>query len=175
MEIILVKQTDDRLSDQDAAAVRRFLFQYIDGCNDKDKKAWRGWWRALTKAGSGEYFSLSIKRQRHGPFHRLVMMVLSTVYKSQERFDDFNIFRSFVKLGAGFVDYVPDTKSGGVRAVPKSQSFDDCSEEEVRMFFHEAQIFMRSMACYGVLWPHLSPEVAEQSMAALLDQFERGA
>ena len=173
MEIVLVKQTDARMSEQDAAAVRRFLFEYIDGCNDTDKKAWRGWWRALTSAGSGEYFSLSIKRQRHGPFHRLVMKVLSTVYKAQEVFEDFRVFRSFIKLGAGFVDFVPDLKHGGMLAVPKSQSFDECSEEEVRMFFHEAHIFMRSAACYGVLWPHLSPAAAEQAIINILDQFER--
>lgn len=173
MEIILIKQTDARLTEQDAAAVRRFLFEHIDGCNDVDKKSWRSWWRALVNAGSGEYFSISIKRQRHGPFHRLVMLVLSTVYKAQERFDDFRIFRSFVKLGAGFVDYVPDMKNGGMMAVPKSQSFDECSEEEVRMFFHEAQIFMRSEACYSVLWPALSPDLADKAMNEILQRFER--
>lgn len=173
MEVIIVKQTDAKLSDQDSAAVKRYLFEAIDGCNDKDKKAWRGWWKAVAKAGSGEYFIVTLKRTRSGPFHRLTMAVMQAVYKQQERFDDFRVFRAWLKIGAGFVEYIPDL-NGALQAHPKSQSFDDCSEEDVRQFFDDMQAFIRTGVAHRTLWPHLSPEVAEQSMEEILSQFERG-
>ncbi len=172
MEIAIVKQTDARLPEHDAAVVRRFLFEYLDGYIDKDRKAWRSWWRAVADAVEGEYFTISIKRQRSGPFHRLVMVVLSTVFKGQERFEDFRIFRAWCKIGAGFVEYMPDL-TGAMVAHPKSQSFDDCSEEEVRQFFDDVMAFLRSGVCHRTLWPHLSPEGAEQGMEAILIQFDR--
>lgn len=172
MEIVLIKQTDARLAPQDAEAVRRFLFEYLDGCNERDKKAWRSFWRALADAGSGEYFTVSLKRRRSGPFHRLTMAVMQAVHKGQERFEDFRVFRAWVKLGAGFVEYLPDL-TGALQAHPKSQNFDDCSEEEVRQFFDDALAFLRTGVAHRTLWPHLSPEVAEQGMESILSQFER--
>ena len=172
MEIIVVKQTDELLSKQDSDGVRRFLFQSIDGCNDQDKKAWRSFWRAIGKAGAGEFFIFSIKRQRSGKFHRLTMAVMQAVFKAQERFDNFSIFRSFLKLGAGFVDYIPDAETGELRAIPKSQSFADCSEEEVRQFFDDVLKFVRTQSAQSILWPHLYPQVAEQGIESILAQFE---
>lgn len=167
-----MKQTDQRLPEAEAATVRRFLFGVIDGCNDKDKKAWRGFWKAVANAGSGEYFSITIKRQRSGPFHRLSMAVMQAVFNAQERFDDFRIFRSFVKLGAGYVDYVPNA-DGELRAVPKSVSFDECSEEEMRMFHLDAVTFLRTSRACQTLWPDASPRAAEQGIESILSTFER--
>lgn len=169
---MLIKQTDERLPEAQGEAVRRFLFHVIDGCTDKDKKAWRGFWKGVATAGSGEYFSITIKRQRSGPFHRLTFAMLQAVFKAQERFDDMRIFRQFVKLGAGFVDYLPNA-DGELRAVPKSQSFDDCSEEDVRQFFDDAKAFLRTTRAQKTLWPDSAPKAAEQGMETILEQFER--
>lgn len=172
MEIVLVKQTDERLPDAEAAIVRGFLFKSIDGCSDSDKKAWRGFWRAVGAAGSGEYFTITIKRKRSGPFHRLVFALLQDVFRGQERFADFRIFRQFAKLGSGFVDYLPNA-DGELRAVPKSQSFDDCSEEEIRQFHMDVLEFFRTQRCQKTLWPDLSPQIAEMGMESILSKFER--
>lgn len=172
MEIVLLKQTDQRLSEADAAIVRRFLFQSVDGCSEKDKKAWRGFWRSVAQSGSGEYFTVTIKRQRSGPFHRLVFVVMQAVFKGQEAFIDFRVFRSYLKMGAGFVDYIP-TADGELRAIPKSQSFDDCSEEEIRQFFDDMTAFLRTTRCQKNLWPALSAQVAEQGMETILSQFDK--
>lgn len=172
MEIVLLKQTDNRLPDDEAAVVRRFLFQAVDGCTEKDKKAWRAFWRSVGNAGSGEYFTITIKRQRSGPFHRLTFALLQAVFKGQERFEDFRIFRQYIKLGALFVDYLPNA-DGELRAVPKSQSFDDCSEEEVRQFFDDMKTFLRTTRAQRTLWPEASPRAAEQGIESILQQFER--
>lgn len=152
MEIVLVKQTDARLSEEDQAVVRRFLFEHLTGATPKDARGWNRFCRALNEAGSGEYFSIKLERQRSGKFHRLTMLVLTKVFKAQERFEDFRIFRQFVKLGAGFCDYLP-TPNGELRAVPKSQNFDECSEEDVHEFFENAIKFLRSERACKTLWP----------------------
>lgn len=172
MEIVVLKQTDARLTDTDAAAVRRFLFHSVDGYNAKDKKAWRSFWYAIADAAAGEYFTFTVKRQRHGPFHRLSMAIMQAVFKSQERFDDFRIFRQFVKLGAGFVDYIPNA-DGELRAVPKSVSFDECSEEEMRQFHADALTFLRTTRAQQAIWPGVAPRTAADGMDKILERFER--
>lgn len=152
MHIVLVKQTDDRLSDADAAVVRKFLFGHLAGATEKDNKAWYRFCRALNESGSGEYFSVKLERKRSSKFHKLTMVVMTHIFKAQERFEDFRIFRQFVKLGAGFCDYLP-TPDGELRAVPKSQNFDECSEEDVREFFENAVKFLRSERACKTLWP----------------------
>lgn len=172
MEIILIKQTDERLSDDDAAAVRRFLFEHLSGATPKDTAAWNRYVRAMNEAGSGEYFSIKIQRVRSGPFHRLCMSIMTAVFKAQERFEDFRIFRQFVKIGAGFVDYIPDV-DGSLKAVPKSVSFDDCTEEEIRQFLPDAIAFFRTHGAQNTLWPNTSPQLAEIGMESILNRYER--
>lgn len=174
MHIVLVKQTDAQLvpDSPDANAVRRFLFGMLDGCSANDKKAWRRFVRSMNEAGSGEYFTIRIERQRNGKFHRLCFAVLQAVFKAQEVFTDFRIFRAFISLGAGFVDYVPNA-DGELRAIPKSLSFNECSEEEIRQFFENAVLFLRTARAQKTLFPAVSPQIAEQGMEAILQSFER--
>lgn len=172
MDIVLCKRTDVRMSGEDASTVRRFLFQSVDGAADRDKKAWRSFWRSVADAGVGEYFSITIKRRRNSRFHKLTMKVLTVVFEAQETFTDFRIFRSFIKLGAGFVDFVPNP-DGEIKAIPKSASFDEASEDEIREFFQNACQFLRSGRAQKTLWPALSAQIAEQSMERLLRQFDK--
>lgn len=172
MEIVLFKRTDARLPDDEARIVRKFLFQSVDGATERDKKAWRDWWRSVADAPAGEYFTITIKRRRNTKFHRLVMKVLTTVFEAQEQFEDFRIFRAWAKLGAGFVDYVPNA-DGELRAVPKSTSFEECTEDEMREFFQNACKYLRTGRAQQTLWPALSAQVADKSMMELLRKFDR--
>ncbi len=169
---MLVKQTDARLTEADAAVVGRFLFGVLEGANEKDNKAWRRFWRAINEGVRGEYFKIKVWRQRSGPFHRLVFLVLKKLFEAQDRITEFSAFRSWVRIGAGFVEYIPQP-DGELVVVPKSMSFDECSEEEIRQFFDDAMVFFRTSGAYMVLWPHLTPQIAEQGMEKLLLQFER--
>lgn len=172
MEVMLVKHLDERLPQDQADIVRRFLFSHMDGVTERDKKAWRSFWRAIGNAGSGEYFTITLRRRRSSKFHKLSFAVMQAVFKGQEVFEDFRIFRAFIKLGAGFVDYVPNA-DGELRAVPKSVSFDDCSEEEMRQFHDDAVAFMRTARAQKTLWPNASPKAASDGMENILNTFER--
>jgi len=159
LEIVLVKQTDNKMTDQEASVVRRFLFEYIDGLNLVDKRAWRRFCGSLNDAAEGV-------------FHRGHMKMMSVIFEQQETFEDFRIFRSWVKLGAGFVDYVPNG-DGELIPVPKSVNFDDCSEDEMRLFHEDACNFFRTEHAQKILWPSLSSTISDISMNEILKSFER--
>lgn len=170
--IVLVKQTDARLSDADAAVVRKFLFEALSGATPKDTRAWYRFCRALNESGSGEFFSIKTERPRDGRFHRLHMAVMSKVFKAQERISDFEQFRLWTKIGSGFVTWMAGPK-GGVFPVPKSISYDQCEEDEMREFHEGVVAFLRTEHAQHYLWPALSAQVAEQGMESILRQFER--
>jgi len=172
MEIVLVKQTDARLNEADAAVVRRFLFEHLSGATPKDTRGWYRFCRALNEAGSGEFFSIKTQRPREGWFHRKHMALVSKVFKAQERIDNFDQFRLWLKVGSGYVTWMPGPK-GGVFPVPKSISYDQCEEDEMR-YFHEGVVkFLRTEHAQKYLWPSLSPQVAEQGMESIIEPFER--
>jgi hypothetical protein len=105
VHIVVVKQTDETLAEPAAGMVRRFLFEFFEGATVKDTKAWRRFWRAMNEAGSGEYFSFKLERQRQNWRHKKHMGLISKVFDSQERFTDFEQFRLWLKVGSGFVDW----------------------------------------------------------------------
>lgn len=175
MKIVLHKRTSARIEPDtpDADAMRRFLFEMIDGATDKDKRAWRRFIRAMNEAGAGEYFVIDLKRTRNSQFHKLCFAVITAVFKAQETFDDMDLFRDYVKLGAGFAVFIPDEKTGELKAIPKSQSFDESSEEEVREFFQSMCTFMRSATCCAALWPQTPIETSLKGMENILRQFDQ--
>jgi len=172
MEIVLVKQTDAQLSEEDKAAVRRFLMGHLSGATDKDTKAWNNFIRAMDQAGSGEFFTFKIERRRQGWYHRKHMATISAVFKAQERIADFEAFRLWLKVGSGFVTWMAGP-AGGVVPIPKSISYSSCSEEEMREFHDNAVAFLLTERACSYLWPKVDPLAAQQGMDAILSKFEK--
>lgn len=172
MEIVLVKQTDERLSEEDKGVVRRFLMGHLSGATDKDTKAWSRFCRALDESGSGEFFTLTIKRKRSSKFHKLHMAIMTAVFKSQDRIDDFEQFRLWVKIGSGFVDWMAGPK-GGVFPVPKSINWNTCSEDEMRHFHMGAVAFLRTAHAAHYLFPQAPTDMAQAGIAEILASFEK--
>jgi len=171
-EITLAKLTDAGLTDEQRQILRTALFEMVDGLSDADKKSWRRFWNYVLSLGSGEIFSIETWAPRSARFHRRHMKIESTVFKSQERIRTFEQFRYWLKIGAGFVDWMAGPK-GGVVPVPRSISYKKCDEETMRKFHDDAVAFLRTEHAQHYLWPHLSPFMAEQTMEVVLSSFER--
>lgn len=171
-EIILAKQSDLDLTDTQRAVLRECLFGMVDGMSDADKKSWRRFWNGIWRLGSGEFFSIKTLTPRFGPAHRSHMKMESVVFQSQERFQDFEQFRLWLKVGSGFVTWCTGPK-GGVFPVPKSISYAKCEEGEFRQFHEDSIAFLRTEHAQKYLWPAISPAVAEQSMEAILAGFDQ--
>lgn len=169
-EITLVKRTDLNLDDAQRATLRLALFEMIDGLGETDQKSWRRFWNWITRAGAGEIFSIETWAPRHGGFHKRHMVLESTVFRAQERIKTFEQFRIWLKIGAGFVDWMAGPK-GGVVPVPRSISYRKCEEQTMRQFHEDAIAFLRSEHACRYLWPALSPEAADQAIETILQEF----
>jgi hypothetical protein len=170
VEIVLVKQTDDRLTDDEAAVVRKFLTGMLSGATDKDTRAWNRYVRALNESSAGECFSLKVQRQRDGKFHRRHMGMISHIFKAQERVEDFEAFRLWLKVGSGFVTWMPGP-TGGVFPVPRSINFNTCSEEDMREFHDGVCRFLRTGHAPKYLFPHVDPKIAEEGIDAIITKW----
>jgi hypothetical protein len=169
-DITLVKRTVLQLSETQRATLRLALFEMVDGLSESDQKSWRRFWNWITRAGAGEIFSIETWAPRHGGFHRRHMVLETSVFRSQERIKTFEQFRLWLKIGAGFVDWLAGPK-GGVVPVPRSISYKKCDEDAMRQFHEDAIAFLRSEHACRYLWPALSPEAAEQAIETILMEF----
>lgn len=172
MKIVLIKQTDDQLQGPQADAVRGWLFQFFKGATVADEKGWRRFMRAMNEGSAGEYFQITVERQRVGRNHRKQMALEGKVFDSQERLTDKEQFRLWIKLGAGFVDWMAGPK-GGVVPVPRSINFNQCSEEEFAEYRDSVKAFLRTQHAQKYLYPALIPQMAELCMESILEPFER--
>ena len=171
-EITLAKRSDAELTQLQKDVLRDALFGMVDGLSESDQKSWRRFWNWIWKAGSGEVFSIETWTPRVGWFHRKHMAMESKVFAAQERIKTFEQFRVWLKVGAGFVDWMAGPK-GGVVPIPKSISYKKCDEDTMRQFHDDAVAFLRTPHAQKYLWPHLTPFMAEQSMEIILTSFER--
>lgn len=170
-EILLVKRADPDLTAPESAVVRRVLFEAFGGLDDKSERRWRRFWNGLLRAEPGEIATVQTARKRSGPFHRRHMLIESRVFDAQERIADFEQFRLWLKVGAGFVDWMAGPK-GGVVPVPKSISYAECDEDTMREFHEAAIAFLRSQHAIAYLWPKLPALQREQAIEAVLQEFD---
>lgn len=168
---MLAKQTDLELNEQQRQILRQTLFEMIDGVSEADKKTWRRFWNWILAAGSGELLSITTWTPRNARFHRLHMKIETEVFKAQERVRNFEQFRTWLKVGAGFVDWMAGPK-GGVVPVPRSISYSKADEDVMRQFHADAIAFLRTEHAQKYLWPHLPADKAQEMVESVLGRFE---
>jgi hypothetical protein len=83
------------------------------------------------------------------------MLVEQRIFEHQERFDNFEQFRCWLKVGAGHCDWVPGPK-GGVFPVPKSISYSKMEQAEMEQFHRDMVDFVQTEHAGRTLWKHLS-------------------
>ena len=170
-EIVLVRRSPLPPPEEARVVLRHWLFDCIGGLNALHQKRWVRLVRWLLEvAEPGEYVTLKSEKKRSGPFHRRHMLIEARVFDAQERIPDFEQFRYWLKVGAGFVDWMAGPK-GGVVPVPKSISYEKCEDDEMREFHESAIAFLRSEHAIKYLWPKLAAPLREQAINAVLDNF----
>jgi len=170
-EIVLVRQPDIELTENDKAAARRVVFGIVDGMGEQHQRRWRRLWNRLMRLEPGEMMTFISHLARSGPFHRRHMLIEQRVFEAQERFDDFEIYRYWLKVGAQWVVWVPGP-TGGVVPVPRSVSYAKADEHEFQEFHAKTMVFLRGPHAAGYLWPHLSPMAAAEMMETILESFD---
>jgi hypothetical protein len=169
-QISLVRQPGIQVSENDKEAARRVLFGVIDGLGDTGRRQWRRFFNALMRMEPGEIVEIQTHKERSLPFHRRHMLIEQRVFDQQERFESWDQFRCWIKVASGFVDWCAGPK-GGVIPVPKSISFSQLEDGEMREV-HEAMIaFLRGPHAANYLWPHLKGQKASEMMNSILEEF----
>ena len=151
-------------------AVKSFLFGNVEGFTESDRKAWNRFWNRVKRMEPGELWNLELVFPRSGPFHRLHMSIEQAVFNAQDRFQDFEIFRAWLKVGAGWVTWAAGPK-GGVVPIPKSISYAKADGEEFKQYHDQVMAFLRGEHAAKYLWSHLSKNMAAEMMNSLLSGF----
>lgn len=154
-DITLVKQHAADIPDVDKDAARRVLFGLVDGLGERGRKQWRRFFNSLMRLEPGEMVEIKTYKERSGPFHRRHMAFVTAVFEAQEKFEHFEQFRNWLKVGAGFCDWLPGPR-GGVIPVPRSIAFHKLEDFEMRIVHDDIVAFLRSPHAGKCLWRHLS-------------------
>ena len=170
MAKIAIIRTDHAMPDAKSLdAARALLFGAIDGFSREDKSAWRRFWKRLLRLEPGEMAQAEMVFPRSGPFHRRHMKIEQSVFDAQERFNDFEMFRDWLKIGAAWVLWVPGAK-GGIVPLPRSVSYAKADQAEFEAFHRAVVEFLRGPHAAPYLWKHLGGK-SHEMMAAILNEF----
>lgn len=173
-DITLVKMLPASISDADKDAVRRVMFGLVDGLGERNRKAWRRFVTGLMHLEPGEMVDIKTNKARLGWFHRKHMALEQCVFEAQEKFETFDAFRVWVKVGSGFVDWFPGPK-GGVIPVPKSISYAKLEQGDMEKVHDDMVAFLRTEHAGKTLWKHLQPMQRMEMIEAILASFEQWA
>ena len=168
--ITLVKQLPADIPQADADAARRVLFGIVDGLGERSRKQWRRFFNSLMSMEPGEMTEIKTHKARSGPFHRRHMVIETAFFEAQERFEHFDQFRNWIKVGSGFCDWVPGPK-GAVMPVPRSIAFDKLEDAEMRQVHDDMLSFLRTEHAGKTLWRHLTVLQRMEMVENLLREF----
>lgn len=172
-EIVLVRQNREPIAKADAEAARKVLFGQVDGLSEAHKKSWRRLWSwFLKRAEPGEMVEIKTHRERLGWFHRKHMALEQAIFDSQERFEHFEQLRLWMKVGAGFVEWLPGPK-GGVIPIPKSIAYSALEQDAMELVHDDIVAFLRTEHAQRTLWRHLTPAARADMVETVLASFER--
>ena len=144
--INIVRTRADQPSEADMEAVRRFLFHYIEGAHDADKRSWNKFWRGVKNLDPGEMIRFEVVFPRNSRFHRKLFALLNVgfdawepprkhkTHKGMPIVKNFEAFREEVTIIAGFYEQTFDL-NGRMKLVAKSISFAKMDEVEFEQFY----------------------------------------
>ena len=168
--INLVRQTPAAITEADREAVRRVLFGTVDGLGEVGRKSWRRFIAGLMRLEAGEMVTVITHKGRSGPFHRRHMAIEQAVFEAQEKFEQFDAFRTWLKVGSGFVDWYPGPR-GGVIPVPRSTSYAKLEDNDMRQVHDDMIAFLRTEHAGKTLWKHLDAGARTDVIESILDGF----
>lgn len=126
------------------------------GISEKDEKALARWRNACAELEPGEGVSFSVDIPVNKRLHGWHFVLMTAVFKAQERFTDDDAMRAFIYVAAGYCKW---QRLGRKRvAIPDSWAFTSLPNDIERGEMHEkCVIAMHDQDVLRELWPHLKP------------------
>lgn len=169
-DITLVRMQAGEIPEAERTVARNVLFGIVDGLGEQGKRQWRRFFNRLMKLEPGEIVEIRTHQERIGWYHRKHMALEQRVFEAQEKFETFDQFRVWLKVGSGFVDWLPGPK-GGVIPVPKSISYAKLEQGEMEKVHEDIVAFLRTEHAGRTLWKHLAPMARIEAIEGLLEEF----
>ena len=171
-QALIMRDRSIAVSDTEREIAQRVMTTGIRGVDEKHDKRWKRFLRTMFSMETGEIAEVSTRVPRSGPFHRYHMAVEQALFNGQERFQHFEQFRNWLKVGSGFCDWVAGPR-GGVIPIPRSISYADLEENEMREFHADMLVFLRGPHAAPYLWKHLGTDGAAAMVETILAEFDR--
>ena len=140
------------------------------GLTDRDQRAFMRFVKRI-KNLVGSCITFEWREPRSGPYHRFCFAAWNKVFEAQERFDDFEAFLCWVKVGAAHCEFLPHPERGLI-AVPKSINWASLDEAEFRPIADSMFDFLRSEHARQTLWPHLDESESFEMIETILEGFQ---
>ncbi len=169
-QALIMRDRSVELTTAEREAATKALQHGVRGIDEKNHKSWCRFLRELFSLEDGEIAEIGTRMPRSGPYHRFHMAMEQAVFNEQERFNDFEQFRNWIKIGAGHVTWVPGAK-GGIVPLPKSISYAKLEESDMRELHAAMLEFLHGQHAAPYLWKHLDAEEAGRMMASILNGF----
>lgn len=144
----------------------------LDGLGEKGRKAYARFRAKIAELEIGGTLSLKVWFPRSPKFHKFHFALLNAIFDAQEVFDDPDIMRMWLQVGAGFCDYRPGT-DGQLVAIPKSIAFDRLDDEDFAQHHEAIKRYLRSPQALAYLWPHTTTKDAAEGLESILNGFIR--
>lgn len=140
------------------------------GLTDADERRWSRFRTAIQSMPQGGTIKASFKLPRSPGFHARHFKILSELFKSQDQFEDFEAFRAWVQVGAGFCDLLPGP-GGKPVAIPKSIAWDALEDADFAEHHRACIEFIRSTRFSRFLWPQMTDLNADNMVNGILSEF----
>lgn len=129
----------------------------LSGLSAKDHRAYEKFKRVVTGMEPGETMQFSYRLPRSPQHHKFFFARVNDLLGRQEVFADLDHLMVFLKVGAGFVDFMPGP-SGQLVAVPKSIKWIELDEKEFTEVRQAIWDFLWTEQAQAALWPHLGAD-----------------
>ena len=96
---------------------------------------------------NGDEFVINVKLNRNPGFHRKAFALLNMIYHSQDKFDNFDLFRGWLTMKSGYV-ITGQAPNGTPLFLPESLSFESMPQEKFERWY--SSVIDVAIAEYGL-------------------------
>lgn len=143
----------------------------LQGLGEKGRRAYEKFRKKVAELEVGETLKFSYKLPRSPRHHKFFFWRLNELFSRQESFKDEDELLVFLKVGAGFVDFLPGP-DGGLVAVPKSIAWENLEEHDFTEVKRKMWDFLWTLPARKALWPHMRDDQSNSMIAAWIKEVE---
>lgn len=169
-QAFIIRDSSVTLTNAERNAAAKVLEQALRGVDPVNHDRWQRFLQQMFALPEGQIAEIGTRIPRSGAFHRHHMGLERAIFNAQARFSHFEMFRNWLKIGCGFVEWVPGAK-GGIVPLPKSVAYAELEEPEMRAYHERLLGFLRGPHAAIYLWRPLGVEAAKQKMEGLIADY----